>query len=176
MSKVKKTFNTHFGGNSQISLVPIEVLVLISVLIDGVDVSNKTFSQSAVTCSQQIMYNFQKNKRKKSVQSTRHFKYRETPVVIYVSVKIFSILRSKTLIEHFFMLGICIPYSRILNITKDIADRILQQYERDKVFLPEMLRELLFTIIAKDNVDLNSSSNMAAGHFFVYMPRKDTRH
>ena len=56
------------------------------------------------------MYNFQKNKRKKSVQSTRHFKYHETPVVIYVSMKIFSILRSKTLIEHLFMLGICIPF------------------------------------------------------------------
>ena len=164
MSKVRNTFNTHFGDNSQISSVPIELLTLISVLIDGVDISNKTFSQSAVTCSQQIMYNFQKNKRKKSVQSTRHFKYRETPAVTYVSVKIFSILRSKTLIEHFFMLGICIPYSRILDITKNIADCILQQYERDKVFLPEMLRELLFTIIAKDNVDLNSSSNTAAGH------------
>ena len=129
MSKVRNTFNTHFGNNSQISLVPIEILTLISVLIDGVDISNKTSSQSAVTCSQQIMNNFQKNKRKKSVQSTRHFKYRETPVVIHVSVKIFSILRSKTLIEHFFMLGIYIPYSRILDITKDIADRILQQYE-----------------------------------------------
>ena len=139
MSKLRNTFSTHFGDNSQISSVPIELLTLISALVDGVDISNKTFSQSAVTCSQQIMYNFQKNKRKKSVQSTRHFKYRETPVVIYVSVKIFSILRSKTLIEHFFMLGICIPYSRILNITKDIADHILQQYERDKVFLPEML-------------------------------------
>ena len=68
-------------------------------------------------------------KRKKSVQSTRHFKYRETPAVTYVSVKIFSILRSKTLIEHFFMLGICIPYSGILDIAKDIADGILQQFE-----------------------------------------------
>ena len=64
------------------------------------------------------------------------------------------------------MLGIGIPYSRILDITKNSADRILQQYERDKVILPEMLRELLFTIIAKDNVDLNSSSNTAAGHHY----------
>ena len=111
------------------------------------------------------MYDFWKNKRKKSVQSTRYFKYRETPVFIYVSAKIFSILRSKTLIEHFFMLGESMPYSRILDITKDIADCILQQYERDKVFLPKILRELLFTIIAKDNVDLNSSSNPAAGHY-----------
>ena len=63
-SKVRNTFKTHFGDNSQISSVPIELLTLISVLIDGVDISNKTFSQSAVTRSQQIMYNFQKNKRK----------------------------------------------------------------------------------------------------------------
>ena len=69
----------------------------------------------------------------------------------------------KTLIEHF--LGICILYYRILNITNDIANCILQQYEWSKVFLPEMLQELLFTIIAKDNVGLNSSSNTAAGHY-----------
>ena len=61
----------------------------------------KTKLTTAVTCSQQIMYKFQKNKRKKSVESPSHFKYCETPLVIYVSVKIFSILRSKTLTEHF---------------------------------------------------------------------------
>ena len=55
------------------------------------------------------------------------------------------------------------PYSRILDITKDIEDRMLQQYEQDKVFLSKILPELLFTIIAKDNVDLNSSLNMATG-------------
>ena len=82
--------------------------------------------------------NFQMNERKKSVQSTRH-KYRKTSVVIYGSFKIFSILRSKTLKERFFMLGICILYSRILDITKDIADRMLQQYERDEIFLSKML-------------------------------------
>ena len=68
------------------------------VLIDGIDVFNETFSQPGVTCSQQIMYNFQENKRKKSVQSTRHFKVHETPAVIYVSVKIFSISRPKAVI------------------------------------------------------------------------------
>ena len=41
----------------------------------------------------------------------------------------------------------------------------MQQYGRDKVFLPEILREILFAIVAKDNVDLNSFSNTAAGHY-----------
>ena len=44
MSKVINTFKTHFRDNSQISLVPIEVLTLISLFIDSVDISNKTFS------------------------------------------------------------------------------------------------------------------------------------
>ena len=115
MSKVINTFNTHLGESSQISSMPIILLTLISVFIDGVDVS-KTFSLPAVTCSQPIMYNFQKDKRKTSVQFTTHFKYRESPVAIYFSVKIFSILRSKTLIEQFFMLGIRLPYCKILDI------------------------------------------------------------
>ena len=75
MPKLRNTFNIHFGDNSQISSVPVELLTLASALIDGVDISNKTFWQTAVTCCQQIMYNFQKNERKKLVQSTRHFKY-----------------------------------------------------------------------------------------------------
>ena len=44
MSKVINTFKTHFRDNSQISLVPNEVVTLISVFIDGVDISDKTFS------------------------------------------------------------------------------------------------------------------------------------
>ena len=50
MPKLRNTFNTYFGDNSQISSVPVELLTLTSVLIDGVDISNKTISQSAVTC------------------------------------------------------------------------------------------------------------------------------
>ena len=53
-SKVRNTFNTHFGDNSQISSVPIELLTLISVLIDGVDISNKTFS----VCSHTLTTNY----------------------------------------------------------------------------------------------------------------------
>ena len=45
------------------------------------------------------------------------------------------------------MLGICIPCSRILDITKDIADCMLQQNERDKVVLSEILRISLLKII-----------------------------
>ena len=44
MPKLRNTFNTQFGDNSQISSVPVELLTLTSVLVDGVDISNKTFS------------------------------------------------------------------------------------------------------------------------------------
>ena len=43
MPKLRNTFNIHFGDNSQISSVPVEILTLASALIDGVDISNKTF-------------------------------------------------------------------------------------------------------------------------------------
>ena len=43
MPKLRNTFNIHFGDNSQISSVPVELLTLASALIDGVDISNKTF-------------------------------------------------------------------------------------------------------------------------------------
>ena len=43
MPKLRNTFNTHFGDNRQISSVPVELLTLTSVVVDGVDISNKIF-------------------------------------------------------------------------------------------------------------------------------------
>ena len=148
MSKVSNKSETQFRKNSQINSVPIELLTLVSILIDGADISKKTFSQAAVTSSQQIMYNFQKNKRKKCVEGTRHLRQRETPSMIYVSLKIFAVVRSKNLIQHLFSLGICIPYSRVLDI-KELSDRLLQQYEQDEVFLPEVLRVSYLPLLQK---------------------------
>ena len=69
-----------FTINCQRSSVPIELLTLVSMLIDGMDFSEELFSQSALTCTQQIMFNFKSRKNtKKQLTSRRHQKGRETP-------------------------------------------------------------------------------------------------
>ena len=56
-------------------------------------------------------------------------------------------------------------YDRLLDITKDISEAMLKQYERDGVFLPSNLKMKPFTAIAKDNTDVNAKSSGASKHF-----------
>ena len=59
MSLTKTTFNGEFTSDSQIS-VPIQLLSLISMVIDGTNISYKGFSQASLTASQIVVYNFRK--------------------------------------------------------------------------------------------------------------------
>ena len=58
MKNICNKFEMKFTKNSQRSSVPIELLTLVSMLIDGMDITDELFSQSALTCTQQIMFNF----------------------------------------------------------------------------------------------------------------------
>ena len=61
--------------------------------------------------------------------------------------------------------GISVSYNRSLDITRDLANRILHQYECDGVFIPCNLKKNIFTIIAKDNIDHNARATTATKHY-----------
>ena len=52
-----------------------------------------------------------------------------------------------------------------MDIIRDLANRILHQYERDGVFIPWNLKKNIFTIIAEDNIDHNAISTTATKHY-----------
>ena len=64
-----------------------------------------------------------------------------------------------------FCANISISYNRLLDITRDLVNRILHQYERDGVFIPCNLKKNIFTITAKDNIDYNARSTTASKHY-----------
>ena len=140
--------------------IPIRLLTLINLLIDGTCEGDVT--QSPLTCSQIIMYTCQIKKRR-VLKTGYHMKKRETPVVIYTSLKIYSTVRSRTLIDHFFSIGICIPYKRVLQITKYLYEKLRLSFHLNNAFLPGVLRKGLFTILAKDNK--NAKSTFAKSHY-----------
>ena len=53
----------------------------------------------------------------------------------------------------------------MLELTRDIANRMISQHHRDGVFLRRTLREGILTIIAKDNIDKNSKSTTSTRHY-----------
>ena len=53
-----------------------------------------------------------------------------------------------------FHIDICVPYYRIIEITKCISETIINQFEKFKCFIPGSSRKGIFTAIAQDNIDL----------------------
>ena len=53
---------------------------------------------------------------------------RETPSMLYTSLKTYSVTRSKTLIDHLLNLGIGISYDRVLSIIKNIYESLRESY------------------------------------------------
>ena len=130
---------------SQLDSVPIELVQLINFLQDGVDLNEKGYSKEAVAISQTIMYNFRYNIKNKIVSShKRHNKNTQPPLPLYVAVKSYSSSRSKTLVNWlYFCAGMSLPYKSLLELTRDIANRMISQYNRDGAFLPRTLRKYI---------------------------------
>ena len=167
MSKVKNTFKNSFSPNCQESSVPIQLQILCSLLIDGCDPKLQGFSQCSKTVSQLVMYQYRKMTGHSTdvVSLRRHPKERETPVPVYVGLKLYAVVRCKTVIQRLHSLGISISYERCLIICNNISLNMLKRYERDGVFVSSNLTLGTFTVIAKDNIDLNARSTKVKHHF-----------
>ena len=95
------------------------------------------------------MFNSVKQSRNsKPLVNVRHDRYHETPLPLYLGLKVHAVTRSKTLVDTLFHLGLCISYDRVLQIQSDIANGVCQRYEMEKVVCPPNMRRGLFTIAA----------------------------
>ena len=120
-----------------------------------------------MTVTQIITFTIKRLEKSKHPCSTRHAdkKERETPAVIYISLKIYATVRSQSIIDHLFQLGICVSYNRVLSITKSLYDALSQNYSGEGTFIPTNLRKGCFVISVKDNIDKNASANLIKSHY-----------
>ena len=166
MEKTSNNLDDNIITNiEQANSIPIHLLTLVSMLIDGPGVSNHQFSQPSLTIAQLIQSNFRKNKNHDIRQSCKILKKKETPVTLYSTLKIYGTFRSKTVIDHFFNIGLCLSYDRILDYPKKLSDAQIESYELTGVFSPNPLRKSIFTVVAKDNNDFNATSSTAVKFF-----------
>ena len=91
------------------------LLSLASMLVDGEINTEGKCSQAALTVAGLITYNFRtiKTPRITNLDNRHHDKEEETSINIYVGLKLYSTVRSLTLIDCLFQLGLCISYDRI---------------------------------------------------------------
>ena len=96
MEKISNNLDDNIISNVEhVNSIPIHLLTLVSMLIDGPGVSSHQFSQPSLTIAQLIQTNFRKNKTHDIRQSRKILKKKETPVVLYSTLKIYG-----TLIEN----------------------------------------------------------------------------
>ena len=112
---------------SQLDSVPIELVQLISFLQDGIDLKDKGYMKEALAISQTIMYNVRYSMKYKGISSYKQYsKNNKLASLLYVSVKLYSSSRSKTLVNWlYFYTGISIPDKILLELTTDIANQVI---------------------------------------------------
>ena len=88
---------------------------------------------AALALSQLVVFNSVKQSRNsKPSVNVRHDRDHETPLPLYLGLKVHAVTRSKTLVDTVFHLGLCISYDRVFQIQSDIASGVCQRYEMEK--------------------------------------------
>ena len=129
----------------------------------------QNISTALDTMCQQIILNTKKHsstRRSCDTPSIRHSRNAECPAIQYTTVKLYSVIRCKSLMHVFFQHGITLSYSRILSFIDELSQTVKVLFgESDNKVLPSVLHQGIFTIFVDDNIDKNSSSVDAKQHF-----------
>ena len=123
------------------------------------------FSLPVKTIGQIILYNVKSRLRSNSTSThQRYSTERESPFLLYTGLKIYSVTRSRIVVDILYAHGICISYERILRVTQGLSEAILNLSEHEDSVIPGNLHTGLFTIEAKDNADKNSRCTISKSH------------
>ena len=97
--------NFKFDKTIQIKSVPLELISLVNFILEGIDLSEKSFSKESFALAHAMVFNFCFNRdgKRQSLQKKRHDQSKETHFPLYVAIKIYSHSRSNTMINwpHF---------------------------------------------------------------------------
>ena len=97
--------------------------------------------------------------------SQRHNPARETPLPIYVALKVHAETRKRGLVDALHGLGLCISYDHTLAISTDDANSLCARFESEGVVCPPQAVTGVFTTAAVDNTDHKPSSTTSQGSF-----------
>ena len=168
----KEMFNQNFtfnGSFSQQSVVPQSLLALVNMILEGPNIKhhNSANTTAAISISQLLMFNSMKHARAAdaSLAIVQHKRERETPLPLYIAMKIHAVTRKRNIIDTIFHWGICVSYDRLLKLMTDISNGVCEQFTMDGVVCPPKLRRGVFSSAAVDNLDHIPTSATATDSF-----------
>jgi hypothetical protein len=124
--KMNNTFCGTFERDYQLKSVPKSLLALVHMILEGPsidDQSHLSVGKAALSIAQLLTFNSVKHARKKVVGvKTRHSVSQETPLPLYVAMKVHAETRNRDLIDHMFSLGLCVSYDRLLTVSAGLGN------------------------------------------------------
>ena len=115
-------FDGTFRANCQEEAVPPFLLALINMILGEEDIKDRnqlihtTATKPALTIAQLMVFNSVEHARNVNASSSaRHSRSRETPIPLYLCLKIHAVTRSRELVDTLFNLGLCVSYDMLLH-------------------------------------------------------------
>ena len=175
----QESFSGSFSDNCFTDTVPEPLLTFLKVPLQGskaniespseMNVNDNVMHQrSKVACviGQVIIYNTIKyGSPSQSTVQIRHSRERETPLPLYVGIKLHNDTRLKHLIGTFHHLGLGVSYDRIREVKLSVARSVCRQIEADGVVVPTNMKTGVFTTGDFDNLDHKKTSNLSNDEF-----------
>lgn len=131
-------FTGLFDQNCQTDSVPYPLLALVNMILNGPNIKSSSTSQATLSIAQLLQYNSSKCRTEGST-GTYHNKSRETPLPIYLGLKLHARTRKRDLIDSLFNLGLSISYDRVMEISTLMNNCVCQQYHSDQLVCPSNL-------------------------------------
>ena len=162
-------FSVEFSDNCEKDNVPSSLLELFMMIMGGTNIkeqigqAQESKQKIALNLAQLLMFNC--TIRSNAQQRVRHDKSRETPLSIFLSLYIHSKTRSKELIDKMHDLGLCISYSRVIDISTCCGQSMIDRFNDENVVCPSKAKSGVTTGGMIDNIDANFKSRLSLDSF-----------
>eukprot|EP00112_Aurelia_sp_Birch-Aquarium-sp1_P007906 Seg1863.1 transcript_id=Seg1863.1/GoldUCD/mRNA.D3Y31 product="hypothetical protein" protein_id=Seg1863.1/GoldUCD/D3Y31 len=168
----KSKFDGTFSKDAQKDSVPKTLLTLISMILNGSDLTAKnehdllSQNQACLSVSQMVVFNsFKRRRDLNNMVCDRHSKDREPPLPVHLGLRIYSQTRQSKLVDEMFRLGLSVSYDRVLEIENTMVRSLCTKFDEEGVVCPPNLAKSVFTTSAYDNLDHDPSSTTAKEAF-----------
>ena len=167
----QEPFNGSFSANCLTAPVNKNMRIFFNTVLQGqatvngkknINDNTNQDARDKIACivSQLLMYNVTKGVHHTvRTDTVRHSKERETPFPLYYGLKLHALGRQKNQIGIAQEQGICVSYSRVMEVKLDIARAVCARHAEDGVVVPTNCRMNVFTTHGVDNLDGSAKGN-----------------
>ena len=162
----------HFNGSlcdDQYEDLPTTLSTLVEMILDGTnarqhddDDDDRGIRIAASSITQLLIFNaVARIMPQKDSVAVRHSLDRETALPLYLGLLIHNKTRKRDLIDKFYEKGLSVSYDRVLRLSTQEANRVIDMYENMGCVLPSPLRNNLFSTGNFDNLDHNTRATLS---------------